>query len=72
MRYSESAYREAAFAGFYDEDEVDIDLDAQVSECPTTARGCCVQAWVWVSDEDVAAHEEYMARLAEMAKKTIP
>lgn len=37
----------------YQNDDIEIDDNAQLSEVNDGAAGAWVQAWVWVSDEEV-------------------
>ncbi len=50
-QYSDAAYRRAARAEYHREGEVEIDDNAVISRGDDA--GAYVQAWVWVSDEEV-------------------
>lgn len=53
-QYSDAAYRRAARAEYHREGEVEIDNNAVISRGDDP--GAYVQAWVWVSHEEVKAH----------------
>jgi hypothetical protein len=50
-RISNNQYRVAAAKKWEKEGEIEIDSDAEVSR--SADNGAYVQAWVWISDDDI-------------------
>lgn len=60
---TESDYREAAIDVHYDEGTLEVDDNAPISQAEGNPdEGAYVQAWIWVTDEEVA---RFKARLVE-------
>lgn len=52
--YLEAKYRNAARRLYHDEGHIEVDEEAEVSiSDDEDAKGCYVQAWVWVCVEEI-------------------